>query len=1779
MKNAKEKLMAKQAEQPHSDAKKRHTLGVLLDNLALSWSWKVWRGMVAGARTHDANLITFLGSWLAAPDPARREENIIYQLASSETVEGLALHHSGMGTYLSMSDFNEFLEPYRPLPMVSIEDGPEDIPGVHWDAYEGMHKVLVHLIEGHGCRRIVFLGGYKNNPSHQERYRAYVETLKAYGIPLDPRLVFEDGWSPEIAEEVLDRRKLQPKVDFDAVTSYNDAELLRVMAALQARGVRLPGDVALVGYDDNAESQLSNPPLTSLRPPNIEVSQMAAEVLLAILDGQPAPECTVLPTRLMIRQSCGCMSSTVIEAGAGAGEPAHGQASSPQEFLRLWQETDHQEAILQIAQAVGEKSTSPAETAFLSDGSTGAGAPAAPHSHTLEQVTALLDAFCADLATAVDPSAPKSSQFVHLLNASLMKAISDRKEVSHWQDAISLLQKHSLPFLAGQPQLLQVAQGLWQQARVLIGDANGRMIGAVKMEAEQYADALRQIGEALITTFNVDGLMDILAQQLPHLGILQCYLSLYENPQTPTGGARLIMAFNEQGRVALESGGRPFGARQLVPDGLLPTGRAWSLLVLPLSFQHQHFGFIVLETNREDGKIFATLRNQISSALQGARLVEQVERRALQLQTAAQVSSVISGILSPDELCRQMVDLVRQRFNLYYTGLFLIDQDGERTGQPNTWAVLHAGTGEAGQQMIKNGHKLEVGSHSMIGRCIAEKKARVAQNVGAEDMHFNNPVLPDTRSELALPLISRGEVLGAMTVQSTQEAAFSEEDVIVLQTMADQLANALSTAQLFDEVQKNAIELHKAKEAADSAKEQAEKARQEAETANRTLEAQMWQINGQSLLNERMRGEQDVATLGTNVIQQLCEYLHIESGTLYVKESNRLKLAGSYAPPDEVVTEFKIGQGLLGQAVLANKKIVRNHIPGNQQLVRSGLIRAALQHIVIAPMHYDRETVGVIELGAFSEFSEAQMNFLDKALESIAIAFMTAQARARVNELFAQTRRQAEELQAQEEELRATNEELEAQTESLRASEERLKQNQAALEAANADLEEKTHILQEQQAELDRQNQVLRDAQAELQRKAEELALASKYKSEFLANMSHELRTPLNSMLILAGMLAKNEDGNLNADQVESMQVIHSGGTDLLNLINEILDLAKVEAGKMEFHFAPMVWDELLDRMHAQFDPLAQRKGLDFVTAIAGDVPGSLVTDGQRLAQIVKNLLSNAFKFTEQGQVSLHIHRPAAGMDLSASGLTPETAVAVSVRDTGIGMTSEQQQVVFEAFQQADGSTSRQYGGTGLGLAITREMTQHLGGQVLLESEPGQGSTFTIYLPLGRASSEPSGQAVTAGARRTEHQEAPPPFPTVTPARSQPPAAAGQPPLLPDDRDGLQPGDKILLIVEDDPTFAKVVLDYAHKKGFKAVVAANGESALTLCRTHCPAAIVLDLKLPGISGWDVLDVLKDDPDLRHIPVHIMSAEDEDLSAYQRGAMGFLTKPISQQDIEGAFARIEGFINGKIRSLLLVEDDDAMRHSVRKLLEGADIAIREAASGQAALEALKTGHFDCMILDLTLPDVSGFELLGRMDKDETIPKCPVIVYTGRELTKEENRELLKYADSVIVKGAKSPERLLDETALFLHRVVADMSPEKQKTIRRLHDRDAILQDKQILIVDDDARNAFALSKLLADKGVKMHIAPNATKALEMLEKLMEIDLILTDIMMPGMDGYELIRALRQKDRFRQLPIIALTAKAMKGDREKCLDAGADDYLSKPINAERLFSLLRVWLSKT
>lgn len=945
----------------------------------------------------------------------------------------------------------------------------------------------------------------------------------------------------------------------------------------------------------------------------------------------------------------------------------------------------------------------------------------------------------------------------------------------------------------------------------------------------------------------------------------------------------------------------------------------------------------------------------------------------------------------------------------------------------------------------------------------------------------------------------------------------------------------------------------------------AESARAEAAEAQAALRLQLDETNAVARIADAMRGEQDIVTLSQTVLRQLCPALGAAMGAMFVREGDLVRLVGSYAYTrrKNVSNLFRLGEGLVGQAALEKQTILIHNVPADYVSIASGMMEFAPRVIVAVPFMRDENVIGVIELASLKEFTESQMGLLNKALEHIAIAFSTAQARTQINTLLEQTQLQAQELRVREEELKSINEELEAQAENLRSSQERLRRQQTELESANSELEERTNILQQQRSVLDQQNRELTEAQDELRRNADELSQANKYKSEFLANMSHELRTPLNSLLILARILSDNEQGNLTEDQVESARIIFNSGTDLLNLINDILDLSKVEAGRMTFHFAPMEMQNLAVNMKLVFGHLAEEKRLDFDVSVADGLVVSVETDQQRVEQIVKNFLSNAFKFTSEGEVRLRIE-PEGNM------------VAIRVSDTGIGMTPEQQTRVFDAFQQADGSTSRKFGGTGLGLTISRELATHLGGRIELASELGRGSIFTLLLPLHRSSpptsvpalAEPplAGQAKRVGGDTGIRSRK---LPTSRPE-------AEIKPFLEDDRVQVKSGDKVLLIIEDDPTFATIVLDYGRRKGFKCIVAGDGESGLALAKKHTPDAILLDLKLPGISGWEALDALKHDSTLRHIPVHILSASEETMDVYKRGALGFLSKPISQEGLESVFDKIGEFISRNIRTLLIVEDDSALRHSVRQLLSGSDVKISESESGSGAMELLRANHFDCMILDLSLPDMTGFELLNRLNQDETVNKCPVIVYTGKELSEQENEQLLKYANSVIIKGVKSPERLLDETALFLHRVVAEMPVEKQDAIRRLHDRNAVFKGKHILVVDDDMRNAFALSRLLSDKGLKVSLARSGSKALEMLDNSDDIDLTLMDIMMPDMDGYETMRRIRAQQKFKNLPILALTAKAMKGDFEKCIEAGANDYMSKPVDVERLFSMLRVWL---
>jgi len=730
----------------------------------------------------------------------------------------------------------------------------------------------------------------------------------------------------------------------------------------------------------------------------------------------------------------------------------------------------------------------------------------------------------------------------------------------------------------------------------------------------------------------------------------------------------------------------------------------------------------------------------------------------------------------------------------------------------------------------------------------------------------------------------------------------------------------------------------------------------------------------------------------------------------------------------------------------------------------------------------------------------------------------------------------------------------------LKESEAALQAQQEELQVTNEELEEQAQSLKEQKENIHAKNIELLEAQESIQAKAEELEIASKYKSEFLANMSHELRTPLNSILILSQLLSGNKDAGLTEKQIESAQAIHSSGEDLLTLINEILDLSKVEAGKVELMPEELPIKTLIADITRIFSDLAQNKGTEFTIDTHGSVSVShtLYTDPLRLQQILRNLLTNAFKFTDKGKVGLKISRPDPAW-CKGHDLPPDTALAFAVRDSGIGIPKEQQAVIFEAFQQADGSTSRKYGGTGLGLSISRELSKLLGGFIMLESEMDKGSVFTVVIP--ERITDPPPLAQTQAPRPVPEQAKPMTLPPI--AKQASPASTE---LIRDDRKDIRPKDKSLLIIEDDPNSAKIMLDFSRERGFKCILADDGETGLHFADYYKPSAIILDIGLPGIDGWTVLERLKSNPELRHIPVNFVSADDSSLDAMRMGAVGFLTKPITLENVGETFLKIENIITRPVRKLLVVEDDEIQSLSIRELIGDRGVETKIVATGTQAYEALTTSHFDCMILDLGLEDMSGFDLLDQIRKNPSCANIPVIVYTGRDLSQEEDRQLRRYTESIIIKGVKSPERLLEESALFLHRVEADLPKEKQNMLKLVHDKEKVLADKTVLLVDDDMRNVFALSSVLEDKNMTIIIARDGAEGVQKTQSHPEIDIILMDIMMPKMDGYEAMEKIRKTQK--QLPIIALTAKAMKGDRNKCIEAGASDYLAKPVDTDKL-----------
>ena len=927
---------------------------------------------------------------------------------------------------------------------------------------------------------------------------------------------------------------------------------------------------------------------------------------------------------------------------------------------------------------------------------------------------------------------------------------------------------------------------------------------------------------------------------------------------------------------------------------------------------------------------------------------------------------------------------------------------------------------------------------------------------------------------------------------------------------------------------------------------------------------QAWVTTGLSGLGMRLRGDLRLEEIGKRALDYLAEYLEASVGAGYVVNgADDLELFGGYAlPAERLAQKIPPGQGLAGQAVASRKLLHVRNVPASHFEVSSATGRSNPAELVLAPAMQNERVYAVIELGFNRAVGQSEQLLLEGASEMLASAIRAGRDRTRLEALLAETQRQSEELQTQQEELRVSNEELEQQSRILQESQARMELQQTELEQTNLNLESQTE-------------QLLR-VQSALTDKARLLTQASQYKSEFLANMSHELRTPLNSTLILAKLLSDNKPGNLSPEQVKYAQTIHAAGRDLLALINDILDLAKIEAGQatVEVETVPIV--PALQRLLEPLRPLAVEKGLALELDIARDVPESFRTDAQRLGQVLKNLLSNAIKFTEQGSVSLRVTR------------APGKMLSFAVQDTGIGVPADQHELIFEAFRQADGSTHRKHGGTGLGLSISRDLTKLLGGTLSLASTPGQGSVFTLLLPMDQEAfaAAPGAASASAPAYAPRASAAAPSLPAAAPVMHTPPASAIAPLAGPAAQGGQESGEKsgrTILVIEDDERFADILADLAREMGFGCLAAHNATDGLALAAQQRPDAIVLDMNLPDFSGLGVLDQLKRNPNTRHIPVHIVSVADYAQEALGRGAVGYALKPVKREELVHALHRLEAKFTQNVRRVLVVEDDDRQRDSVRELLARDDVEIVPAANAAAALELLRDTTFDCVVMDLNLPDMSGYELLREMAEQESVSFPPVIVYTGRALSRDEEQQLRRFSKSIIIKDARSPERLLDEVTLFLHQVEADLPPQQRQMLELARSRDTALEGRTVLVVEDDVRNVFALSSILEPTGLHVEIARNGREALEALNRAgvdgrRAIDLVLMDIMMPEMDGYTAMREIRSRADWRRLPIIALTAKAMKDDQEKCLAAGANDYIAKPLDVERLLSLVRVWMRK-
>ncbi|MET0392194.1 MAG: response regulator [Chitinophagaceae bacterium] len=919
------------------------------------------------------------------------------------------------------------------------------------------------------------------------------------------------------------------------------------------------------------------------------------------------------------------------------------------------------------------------------------------------------------------------------------------------------------------------------------------------------------------------------------------------------------------------------------------------------------------------------------------------------------------------------------------------------------------------------------------------------------------------------------------------------------------------------------------------------------------LSNRQWLQKGTAELNEKMVGEQSVQVLANNITSFLVNYTGGAVGAFYVADNNKLLLQGSFALARNKEETLALGQGLVGQCVLDGRPLLLEDIGEDDFLISFSAGEIKPRSIYVFPVRFEGRISCAIEIGSREPVTALHKEFFRRVSDNIGIALNTAYNRVRMQELLEETQSQAEELQAQHSELEGLNTELEAQAHKLQASEEELKVQQEELLETNQELEERSRLLEEK-------NHLIVVRNLEVQKKAEELAQNARYKSEFLANMSHELRTPLNSILLLSRLLSENNDQNLNDEQVQYSKVILSSGNGLLQLIDEILDLSKIESGKMELDCEQVPLRDITGEMSTLFAPLAKEKNVDFNIHTDPALPPQIETDKMRLGQVLKNLISNALKFTNKGFINLTV-----------SPASKEGFVNFTVKDSGIGIPADKQELIFEAFQQADGSTRRKYGGTGLGLSISRQLAQLLGGDISLTSEAGQGSEFTVSIPADRSfapadiATEPALPPVVKEKKEMPGAMPPPLMytPAVIPAE------------VPDDRDTIGPDDKVILIIEDDTAFASTLLGFTRRKGYKGIVSVRGDQGIELAKQFRPAGILLDIQLPVKSGWEVMEELKGDSQTKHIPVHIMSSFEARKESLTKGAVDFVYKPLAFEKMDDVFRRIES-IKGDSKKVLIVEDNPKHARALAYFLSTYNINSTISENIQDSIESLEKKEVDCVILDMGIPDIKAYETLDTVKKNAGLENVPVLIFTGKSISRSDELKIKQYADSIVVKTAHSYQRILDEVSLFLHLVEENNKPERPAAARGTRSMAEVLHNKKVLVADDDVRNIFSLSKILEKHKMQVISAIDGKEALDQLEKNPDTHIVLMDIMMPEMDGFEAIARIRQEPRWRKLPVIAVTAKAMTGDREKCIKAGASDYISKPVDIDQLVSLLRIWL---